>query len=59
LTVISLAAARDAAEAARALIRQSIDPIEHRVAQRATAKAEASRSATFRAYAEGYITRME
>jgi hypothetical protein len=59
LTVISLAAARDAAEAARALIRQSIDPIEHRVAQRATAKVEASPSVTFRAYAEGYITRME
>jgi integrase len=56
---VSLAAARDAAQAARALIRQSIDPIENRLAQRATAKAEASRSVTFRAYAEGYITRME
>jgi integrase len=56
---VSLAAARDAAQAARALIRQSIDPIEHRVARRAAAKAEASRSVTFRTYAEGYITRME
>jgi hypothetical protein len=49
---VTLAQARDAAGAARALIREGKDPIEDRNTKRAEAKAEASRSITFRAYAE-------
>ncbi len=56
---VTLAQARDAAQAARALIRQSIDPIEHRIAERAAVKVAAAKSVTFRTYAEGYVTRME
>jgi integrase len=56
---VSLAQAREAAEEARRLTRKGIDPIAHRNDQRASAKAEAARSVTFRQYAEGYVTRME
>jgi integrase len=56
---VSLKEAREAAQAARKLIREDKDPIEHRNGQRAAAKVEAARSVTFREYAEGFVTRME
>jgi integrase len=59
LADVSLAKARDAAREARDLLRQRLDPIEQRNAQRATAKAEASREVTFAAYADRYIAAHE
>lgn len=56
---VSLKEAREAAQAARKLIREDKDPIEHRNGLRAAAKVEAARAVTFREYAEGYVTRME
>jgi integrase len=56
---VSLAKARDAAREARELLRQRIDPIEQRNAQRAAAKAEASREVTFEAYADRYVAAHE
>ncbi|KIZ35728.1 tyrosine-type recombinase/integrase, partial [Rhodopseudomonas palustris] len=56
---VSLAQARDAAQEARALIRKGLDPIEHRKEQRQAAKVEASRSITFKAYAEQFISGRE
>jgi integrase len=56
---VTLAQARDAAQAARALIREGKDPIEHRNAQRAEAKVEASRAVTFRDYTERFISGRE
>jgi Arm DNA-binding domain len=56
---LSLAQARDAAGSARALIRSNVDPIEHRNAERAEAKAEATRSIAFKAYAERFISGKE
>ncbi|MEH2497860.1 integrase [Bradyrhizobium sp. AZCC 1678] len=56
---VGLEAAREAAQAARALIAKSIDPIEHRIAERAAEKVAAAGSVTFRDYAEGYVTRFE
>jgi integrase len=56
---VSLSDARDAAQDARNLLRQGIDPIEHRNTQRAAAKVEASRSITFNAYAEQFISSRE
>ena len=56
---VPLQKAREAAQQARTLVRQSIDPIEHRKAQRAAAKVEASRAITFKAYAEGFISSRE
>jgi integrase len=56
---VTLAAARDAAKAARDLLREGKDPIEHRNAQRTAARVEASRSITFKAYAERYISGKE
>lgn len=51
---VSLAEARAAADDARKLLRQGVDPIEHRKADRA-AKAAAGRGITFREVAERYI----
>lgn len=56
---VALAAARDAAQEARTLIRQGIDPIEQRNAQRTAARVEASRSITFKVYATQYISGKE
>jgi integrase len=52
---VTLAEARDARDEARKLIRAGQDPIEQRNTKRAEAKAEASRSVTFKVYAEGFI----
>ena len=54
-----LAKAREAAQEARGLLRRGLDPIDHRNAARAAAKAEASRAVTFKAYAEGFISSRE
>jgi integrase len=59
LADVPLAKARDAAQEARGLLRQHLDPIEHRNGKRAEAKAEASRGVTFKVYTEGYITAHE
>jgi Arm DNA-binding domain len=56
---VSLAKAREAAAKARELLREGKDPIEHRNAQRAAAKADASRGVTFAAYAERFIAARE
>jgi integrase len=56
---ITLAQARDAAQEARSLIREGKDPIESRREQRTAAKVEASRSITFKAYAEQFISNRE
>jgi integrase len=56
---VTLAEARDARDEARKLIRGGQDPIEHRNTKRIEAKAEASRSVTFKVYAEGFITGRE
>lgn len=56
---VGLAEARGAAEAARALIRQGLDPIEHRKAARAEAKVEASKAITFRDYADRFVASRE
>ncbi len=52
---VTLAQARDAAQAARTLIRERKDPIEHRRQVRTAAKVEASKAVTFKAYAEQFI----
>ena len=59
LADVGLAKAREAAQEARGLLRQGLDPIDHRNAARAAAKAEASRAVTFKAYAEGFISSRE
>jgi integrase len=56
---VTLVQARDAAQEARALIRDGKDPIEHRNTKRVEAKVEASRAVTFKAYAEGFISGRE
>jgi len=56
---VKLTEAREAAEAARTLLRKGVDPIEAKREQRAAARAEATRAVTFKQYAEGYIARME
>jgi integrase len=56
---VPLAQARDAATEARAIVRDGKDPIEDRKAKRAEAQAEASRSVTFKSYAERYISGKE
>src|ERR1700737_2141768 len=55
----TLAEARDARDEARKLIRAGQDPIEHRNTKRTEAKVQASRSVTFKVYAEGFITGRE
>jgi hypothetical protein len=52
---IDLPKAREAAAAARLLVRQNIDPIEHRKEERANAEAQAKGTITFEAYARRYI----
>jgi integrase len=59
LADVTLAHARDAAQEARGLIRQGKDPIDSRREQRAATKIEASRSITFKAYAEQFISNRE
>src|SRR5689334_24605135 len=49
---VGLAGAREAAGAARALVRNLVDPIEHRISERAKARAEATGVLTFEAYAK-------
>jgi integrase len=56
---VALAKARDAAQQARTLVRNGKDPIEDRNTKRVEAKAEASRSITFKAYADGFISGKE
>jgi integrase len=56
---VGLADAREAAGAARVLLRNNIDPIEHRMAERAKIKAEATGAITFEAYAKRYIAGKE
>ena len=56
---VSLSQARDAAQGARGLLRQGLDPIEHRNAQRKAAKVQASRSVTFKSYSETFIAGKE
>ncbi|WP_441252617.1 tyrosine-type recombinase/integrase [Tardiphaga sp. 71_E8_N1_1] len=56
---VSLAEARDARDEARKMIRNNIDPIDARNAERAAAKLEATRSVTFKVYAEGFIAGRE
>jgi integrase len=56
---VTLAQARDAASAARGLLRSGADPIDARNSNRAQAKAEASRATTFKAYALQYISGKE
>jgi integrase len=56
---VSLAQAREAAQDARTLVRDGKDPIEQRNAERAEAKAQVSRSVTFKAYAEQFISGKE
>jgi integrase len=56
---VGLAAAREAASAARSLVRNSIDPIENRIAERAKVKADATGAITFEAYAKRYIAGKE
>jgi len=56
---VGLAAAREAASAARSLVRNSVDPIEHRIAERAKVKADATGAITFEAYARRYIAGKE
>lgn len=53
--LVGLAAARDAAIDARRLLRQGIDPIEHRRAAKEAAKAEAAPAKTFQIVAGEYI----
>lgn len=52
---VTLAAARDAAGKARALVRDGVDPIDDRKEKRTAAKVEAARTVTFRKFADGYI----
>jgi integrase len=56
---VTLAQAREAASAARRLLLSGADPIDARNANRAQAKAEASRATTFKGYAERYISGKE
>lgn len=52
---VTLATARDLAEAAKALAGRGVDPIEQRKADRAAAALEAARAMTFREAAEAYM----
>jgi integrase len=53
---VKLLEARDARDAARALIRKGLDPIEQRNNERDEARAEAASVITFQEFAEQYIT---
>jgi Arm DNA-binding domain len=52
---VTLAEARDAAQAARQLIRDGKDPIEHRNEQKAAARVEAAKAISFQDFAEQFI----
>lgn len=52
---VGLAEAREAASGARALMRNHVDPIEHHISERAKAKAAATGTLSFEAYAKQYI----
>lgn len=52
---VTLAQARDAAHAARQLVRDGKDPIEHRNEQRAAVKVEAAKAVAFQPFAEQFI----
>jgi Arm DNA-binding domain len=56
---VSLAQAREAAAEARAIIREGQDPIELRRQGRESVRVEASRTVTFQAYAEQFISGRE
>lgn len=56
---ISLAEARQEAERCRKLLRQSVDPIEARKAEKASAALEVAQVWTFKACAESYVTAHE
>lgn len=56
---VGLAEAREAASAARALVRSNTDPIEHRISERTKAKAEATGKITFEDYAKQFIAGKE
>jgi integrase len=56
---VTLAKARVAAQEARDLLRNHVDPIEARKEQRTAAKVEANRFVTFKAYAEQFINGRE
>lgn len=56
---VSLSAARAAADKARALVKEGVDPIEQRKSDRAAVRVEATRATTFKVYAEQYITAKE
>jgi hypothetical protein len=56
---VGLADAREAKGAAGALLRNNIDPIEHRIAERAKVKADATAAITFEFYAKRYIAGKE
>ena len=56
---VGLAEAREAAGAARALVRTNIDPIDHRISERAKVKAAATGTLSFEAYAKRYIAGKE
>jgi integrase len=55
LHTVSLAEAREAAREARKLLRDGIDPIEARQAERQAARAAAAKAVTFQEAAERYI----
>jgi integrase len=59
LREVGLADAREAATAARLLLRSNVDPIEHRIAERAKVRADATGAITFEAYAKRYIAGKE
>jgi integrase len=52
---VSLAEARDLRDEARRLIRQGLDPIEHRNDKRAAAKIERARGISFETFAKQYV----
>ncbi|WP_247889016.1 tyrosine-type recombinase/integrase [Azospirillum brasilense] len=55
LTVVSLAEARNRAAAAHRLVKQGIDPIEHRAHEEAAAALASAKAMTFRECAEAFI----
>jgi Arm DNA-binding domain len=55
LADVGLQDARKKAADARALVRDGIDPMDHRDAKRAETKVQTSRGVTFRDYAERYV----
>ncbi len=55
LDVFGLADAREKAAAARRMVAEGVDPIDHRAAQQATTMAAAAKAVTFRQSAEAYI----